>query len=97
MELETKINSENWTYTSYTDEDLEAFISFGCDPDILSDKFLYFATIIDSEQNEVFQKEFNSLDAACDYLNSKYSSFWDFNNKLNPNKGKSGCSTCIAH
>ena len=93
----SEINPENWTYTSYSDDELNAFVSFGSDPDILSDKFIYFATILDSEQNEVFQKEFETIEAACSYLNNKYSGTWKFINKLGANKNSGGCSTCVAH
>lgn len=96
-EINNEINPENWTYTSYTDEELFAFISFGADPDILSDKFMYYATILDAEHNEVFQKEFKDLSSACEYLNQKYQGIWRFDNKLAANKSAGGCSTCIAH
>lgn len=100
METNTLINSidnKNWTYTAYTLDELQAFISFGADPDILSDNFTYYATVIDSEHNEVYQKDFPNIDSACDFLNNKYKGIWNFKNKLSQGTDSGGCSTCIAH
>lgn len=96
-EMINSITKENWTYTAYNHNDLQAFISFGADPDILSDNFTYYATVIDSEHNEVFQKDFNEIETACEYLNNKYKGIWSFKNKMTQNDSSGGCSTCIAH
>lgn len=91
-----RVNSDNWTFCHFKANDLKAFISFGASPDILDDTFLYMATVVDSEHNEVFQKEFTQVDLACDYLNNKYSDLWDFVDARAPKK-EGGCSTCVAH
>lgn len=90
-----KITSENWTHCSFTHENLKAMITFGASPDNL-ESFTYYVTVLDQDNNEVFQKEFTSLDDACDHMNQKYLNLWKYENALKPKKA-GGCSTCIAH
>lgn len=90
-----KFTPENWNYCQYRNEDLKAIISFGASPDILDDSFQYYITLLDDENNEVFQEEFESLSDACENINLKYSNFWDFTN-LDKAKPEPGCSTCVA-
>ena len=66
------ITNENWTHTSYKNENLNALITFGSAPDILDDRFTYYLTVLDHEQNEVYQEEFTTLDNACSQINKKY-------------------------
>jgi len=95
-EINTEITPDNWTFTNYTDGELVAIITFGASSEILDDNFIYYVTLLDQDNNEIFQKEFNTIDAACLYANDKYQKIWDFENKLKPAKA-GGCSTCIAH
>ena len=90
------INQENWTYTHYKAKELKAFISFGASADILDDQFIYYATVTDSEHNDVLQEEFPTINAACDFLNKKYSNLWDFID-ARVSKKDGGCSSCVAH
>lgn len=71
-------------------------ISFGASPDILDDSFIYYVTVLDDDNNEVFQTEFDSIEKACEYINSRYNTLWSLDNALKPKK-EGGCSTCIAH
>ncbi len=88
------INNENWSYCRYEKENFLALITFGADPEsIKEDRLEYYVTVLQDEQNEDFQKKFDSLTDACLYLNSGYSD-WNFNDQT---ATKSGCSTCAAH
>ncbi|MEX0798614.1 MAG: hypothetical protein WEB87_01110 [Bacteriovoracaceae bacterium] len=91
-----EITSENWTHCSYAHGNLKAMITFGGSPDILEYTFIYYVTVLDQDNNEVFQKEFQSLDDACRHINIKYSNMWKLENAIKPKKA-GGCSTCIAH
>ena len=42
------------------------------------------------------KKEFEKIDACCQYINTRYRDVWDFKN-LSVTKSTSGCSTCVAH
>jgi hypothetical protein len=92
----TMINADNWTYTHYKATDMKAFISFGASADILDDSFIYMTTILDSENNEIFQKDFSTVDDACHFINNKYSNLWDFVDARSTKK-EGGCSSCTAH
>lgn len=88
------ITQDNWTFCRFKSENFHAFISFGASPDgIEKEKFDYFVTVLENEDTEVFQKEFDSLAKACVYINSHYSD-WEFDNQTIK---KSGCSSCAAH
>ncbi len=90
------INEQNWTYTHYKATDFKAFVSIGGAPELADDDFIYMATIIDTNENEILQKDFKSIDAACDFLNSKYSDLWDFVDARVAKK-EGGCDSCAAH
>lgn len=71
-----------------------AMISFGANPESLKeDRLEYYVTVLEDEEKEIFQKEFNSLSDACLYLNENYGD-WTFEDQT---ATKSGCSTCAAH
>ena len=90
------ITEQNWTFCHYKANSLKAFISFGASPDILDDSFLYMSTVLDQDQNEVFQREFNNVNDACHFINNKYSDIWDFIDARSK-KSEGGCSSCAAH
>ncbi len=88
------VNIENWTYSRYEKENFWAQITFGADPESLSeDRLEYYVTVLQDEMNEIFQRKFENLTAACLYLNQNYSD-WTFHDQT---ATKSGCSTCAAH
>lgn len=91
-----EITPQNWTHCSFSHENLRAMITFGASPDILDDSFVYYVTVLDEDNNEVFQKEFETIGLACDYINSKYTDLWEMTDALTPKK-EGGCSTCVAH
>jgi hypothetical protein len=92
----TLINADNWTYTHYKAADMKAFISFGAPADLVDDSFIYMTTILDNENNEIFQKDFNQIDEACHFINSRYSEIWDFVD-ARATKKEGGCDSCAAH
>ena len=88
------VNIDNWTFCRYEKEAFWAQITFGADPESLSENRLeYYVTVLQDEMNEVFQKKFDTLTAACLYLNQNYSD-WTFHDQT---AAKTGCSTCAAH
>lgn len=94
--------ADNWNYVQYintTDSGLKrAILSIGAMPNAQDEiEFLYFITILDQENNEVFQEEFKSLDIAIHHINKKFSNYWDFQDLTKISDDKSGCSSCVAH
>jgi hypothetical protein len=88
------VNTENWSFCRYEKENFLAQITFGADPESLSeDRLEFYVTVLLDEQTEIFQKKFMNLTEACLYLNSNYRD-WNF---LDQTATKSGCSTCAAH
>lgn len=91
------INSYNWSYCHYAASNQKAIISFGADPDLSEDTFLYFVTVIDNDNNETFQMQFRDLLPACNYINKRFNKIWNFVDATQKQKSDGGCSTCIAH
>lgn len=88
------VNAKNWTYSRYHKGDFMALITFGADPESVSDDRLeYYVTVLENEIHEAFQETFKSLNEACMFLNANYGD-WAFEDQTAP---KSGCSTCAAH
>ena len=91
------VTEDNWTYCHFKSLQLKAFISFGADPSNVSDgepALIYFVTLTDHDDAEVFQSDFDELNEACDFLNEKYG-HWDFIDAEVDNGG-GGCGTCAA-
>jgi hypothetical protein len=91
------VTAENWNFCQYKSDELKAFISLGASPDILDNKFTYFVTVLDEHNNELQQDEFDDINAACHFINNKYSQIWDFNNLSVKESSGSGCGSCVAH
>lgn len=88
------VNIKNWTYSRYSKGDFMALVTFGADPESMSDDRLeYYVTVLENEIHEAFQEKFTSLADACMFLNANYGD-WTFEDQTAP---KSGCSTCAAH
>jgi len=88
------VNTKNWTYTRYQKENFMALITFGADPESMTEGRLeYYVTVLEEEIHESFQEKFDSLASACLFLNSNYGD-WTFEDQT---AAKTGCSTCAAH
>jgi hypothetical protein len=88
------VNINNWTFCRYVSSNFLAMISFGADPESLEqDRLQYYVTVLEDEDKEVFQAQFDSLSEACVYLNQNYGD-WTFEDQT---ATKSGCSSCAAH
>lgn len=94
---ENLINSDNWTFCHYASNNKKAVITFGASPDMPEDNFEYYVTVVDEDNNELFQKDFSKLDVACKYINQRYQDIWDFVDATSNAKKAGGCSTCVAH
>lgn len=92
------IDSNNYTYCCYENNNHKAIISFGMDPDNTSGELDYFVTVVKDQDTQVVQFKHQTLDDACNQINTKYSSIWQFNNMTLKNASSGGgCSTCVAH
>jgi hypothetical protein len=92
-----KVNTENWSFGGYKNSKLKAFISFGADFLLETQKQheIFFLTVTDNNFKEVFQQDHSSLNEAIEALNSRYA-HWDWDNRrLSSDDG--GCGTCAAH
>lgn len=93
--MQSVITPQNWTATRFETGNYRAFISFGADPDTIeAGQYLYFVTVTEGEEKEIFQEAHSTLSRACEHINLKYASTWSFVDQSAP---KSGCSTCVAH
>lgn len=93
--MQSVVTAQNWTSCRYESGVYRAFISFGADPETLAQgRYLYFVTVTEGEDKEVFQETFGSLNLACVHLNEKYAGSWNFVDQAAP---KSGCDSCVAH
>lgn len=90
------ITNENWTYCHFKNLKLKAFISLGAEPNDENEiQELFFVTVTDFDDKELFQSEHYSLEEAMGALNSRYDS-WEFVDATNGQSGD-GCSSCSAH
>jgi len=93
--MQSVITPSNWTYCRYESGDYRAFISFGADPASLESKqYLYFLTVTEGTDKEVYQQTFDGLSKACESINLRYGSEWKLNDQT---AAKEGCSSCVAH
>ena len=53
--------------------------------------------MLDQDNNEIFQQEYNTLDAACDNINQKYAEFWEYYDLSKTAIPSGGCGSCVAH
>lgn len=89
-----RITLNNWTYCRFQNEKFKALITFGASPvSITEDRLEYYVTVLNADECEVFQKDFDTLSSACLYINENYKD-WTFEDQ---SATKSGCSTCAAH
>lgn len=88
------VNNENWTYCRYLQGQFMSMITFGADPEsVKEDRLEYYVTVLENEEKEVFQQQFESLSEACLFINQNYAD-WSFEDQ---SVKKEGCSTCAAH
>ena len=84
----------NWNYSFYNSDSYKALISIVANPSESNEvEYLYCPTVLDGENREVFQKDFDSLANAIEFMNKSYS-HWKF---IDPSSSDKGCTTCSAH
>lgn len=92
--MQSAITPSNWTACRYESGSYRAYVSFGADPESLElGRYLYFLTITEGEDKEVYQETHETLTRACQALNLKCSD-WTLVDQSAP---KSGCGSCVAH
>ncbi len=90
------INTENWTYSRLVNGSYSIGIYIGADEaSIENGNYIYYLTLLENDEKEVFQKEFHSLFDAINFANNKYYD-WQFQD-LRIAKSSEGCGSCSAH
>jgi hypothetical protein len=95
MEEIKRIDADNWTFAGYKSSDLLAFIHLGAEPCGDDTKILYLVTVLNADEEEVFQMEYMTLPEAIDSINGRYH-HWDFIDRSQRQDG-GGCGSCAAH
>ena len=88
-------DKNNWNYCQYKFGENKAIISFGAAPSNDDVKFQYFVTVLDSENNELQQSQYDDIDIACQFINKQYTNIAEFIDLSD--KKDSGCDSCAAH
>lgn len=88
-----KLTIKNWNYSHFNSEHFKALISIVGEESEGEVLLKYCPTVLNEEEIEVFQKDFDSLEEAIDFANNKYG-HWSF---TDPTQKEGGCSTCEAH
>ena len=88
------IDENNWNYAGYKNGKFQAVINLVGQPAANDIEIRYSLTLIDDQNREYFQNDFDSLEVAMAELNSRYS-HWEFFQKEEKDEG--GCSSCQAH
>jgi hypothetical protein len=103
--ISAQVNLENWTFTRYRNEDLLAQISVGgrlLEKSPQDFQEIFYATVCRLDGEEIFQKEFVTLDEAIDFLNAHYGD-WGFEDLILEQENglsqdaSSGCGSCQNH
>ena len=92
------ITHDNWNYCFYQNGPLKAYISLCAqlNGDDVTESYNVIVTNTTS-QMDVFQQEFQDLDATLKKINSHYS-HWTYMDPTNPSEKEGGsCSNCSAH
>ncbi len=83
--------TENWTHSTYSCADKKAIISFGADE---TTNFIYFVSLLDTENKQVRQNEFQNLENAVQFINTEFG-HWPYKDLEVNDEG--GCGSCAAH
>lgn len=88
---------DNWSYSCYKNSTLQVIISLGgVYQEETQDALVeYCVTVLADNQDEVFQRNFNDLDLAIDFINERYND-WDFE-EVQDKSSDGGCGSCEAH
>lgn len=93
MNKNNPLNLSNWNYSYFNSEFFKAMISFVAEENDQEIRYIYSPTVLDKNEVEIFQTDFNSLDKAIEFMNDRYG-HWSF---IDPLAKTDGCSTCQAH
>lgn len=91
------MTQQNWSYSFFKHEQNKAFISFCAQPADNTEEVtvLYAITVVDGDDNEIFQQSYVMLSEALNQINQRYKQ-WDYYN-LSERSDSNGCATCSAH
>ncbi|EQC49117.1 hypothetical protein M899_0701 [Bacteriovorax sp. BSW11_IV] len=93
--MSTVINSTNWNYCHFKSAKLKAQITFGADWIDNTCHELYFITVTDHDEVEVFQESYQDFKNAQEELHKRYG-HWEFVDLSKAAKAE-GCDSCAAH
>lgn len=85
------ISAQNWSHSYFEKSALKAQIGLVATPDCPE---LFSVSLVDENFQEYECHDFNQLDLAINYINSRYHD-WEF--KDLSQKSDSGCDSCSAH
>ena len=88
---------DNWSYSCFKNSSLQIILSLGGAYEENSNKAVieYFVTVLEDGQSEVFQRNFQDLDEAIDFINDRYNG-WKFE-EVKDKSSDGGCGSCEAH
>ncbi|MBI2520432.1 MAG: hypothetical protein HYV97_08435 [Bdellovibrio sp.] len=88
------ITQENWNYCCYKTARHRAFISMGGEYASNGEtNIIYFSTVSDHDDQEIYQRAFHDLASALVFLNQTYG-HWHY---FDPSMQGQGCGSCHAH
>lgn len=93
--MNTLIHSTNWNYCHFKSTKAKAQITYGAHWVDDQAKELYFITVTDFDEVELFQETFDSFEQAQAELHKRYG-HWEFVDLTKVVKGE-GCDSCSAH
>jgi hypothetical protein len=88
-------NDDNWSFSCFKSSTLQVIITLGGSPIENDDICIeYYVTVLNEDQQEVYQQNFNNIKNAILFANEKYGT-WEFTKIGLDDTG--GCGTCEAH
>lgn len=93
--MNTLITSTNWNYCHFKSAKVKAQITYGAQWLEEQAKELYYITVTDFDDVEVFQETFESFARAQVEIHQRYG-HWEFVDLTKVAKGE-GCDSCSAH
>ena len=88
------ITTENWNHCGLKTSKLRVFIGMGAVPGPKSPDLIYCVTVSDGDFQEIHQTDFDTMDRALAFINTRYEK-WDFYDLRQGEGG--GCGSCSAH
>ena len=86
------VSDANWGHVCYQCGELRAMVSTG-GMWLNGHKTIYYVSVLNNNNEDIYQSEFGSLDEALGHINQRYAN-WDF---VDLTEKKGACGSCTAH